>query len=133
MNTQGTHSEGNITFTTSHNIAERYLFGTLENGKLRAAGSGKEAQALGVITDAAAAGDAINIQVLGSNAGTMKALAGSKILAGEFITADANSRACSLETQEAGNYNVYGIALSNAEAGQCVEFTPTLGLQKAVN
>lgn len=132
MSIKGTHSEGNITFTAATAIKERYLFGALTNGatiKVSPAGAGNKTRAIGVITDSASAGDPVNMQVMGSNAGTMKVLAGSSITAGDLITADSNSRACSYEASKTGSFFIYGIALSDASAGECVEFTPVSSIQ----
>lgn len=130
MTTKGTHSEGNITFTAATAIKEHYLFGTLTNGKVSLAGAENKTRAIGVITDCASAGDPVNIQVMGSNAGTMKVLAGSPIAVGDLITADSNSRACSYEASKTASHFIYGIALCNASSGECVEFTPVSSIHQ---
>ena len=130
MTTQGTHNEGNITFFAKYAITERYIFGKFVDGKIAPAGTN---QAVAVITDCAGAEEAVNVQVLGSTGGTMKVTASSNITAGDFIISDANSKACSLKDGlRKGTYNVCGIALTNAFAGECVEFAPTLGLEKTL-
>lgn len=128
MNTQGTHSEGNITFRAGFTINERYIFGALVGGKIGPA-NGKNHRAIAVITDCGKQGEFVNAQILGSNAGTMKVLASETIAAGERIVSNEESKAVSFEMQAEGSYQICGIALTNASRGQYVEFTPTLGLE----
>lgn len=128
MNTQGTHSEGNITFKAAETISERYTFGALDGNRIAIANE-KNKRAIAVITDCGRENDPINVQVMGSNAGTMKVLASGSILAGERIIANTEGKAESFEEQPEGSYRICGIALTNAMPGQCVEFTPTLGLE----
>lgn len=130
MHTQGTHPEGLISFKTASPIKERYLFGALVD-KFIVPVEGNKHHAVAVITDCAAANDLVNVHILGSNCGTMKVLAGGPILCGDFITANSSGRAVNWEKEpQKGSYPIYGIALSNSHPGECVEFTPTLGLQK---
>lgn len=128
MSTQGIHSEGNITFKAAQTINERYIFGALDGGRIRPA-NGANYRAIAVITDCANQNESINAQILGSNAGTMKVVSSGTIMAGEHIIANASGKALSFEAQAEGTYQICGIALTNATFGQCVEFTPTLGLQ----
>lgn len=127
MSTQGIHNEGNITFSAAKTIKERFLFGAFVDGKITPVENGKH-RAIAVITDCANQNDPINVQILGSNSSTMKVLADGVITIGDFITVNASSKAVSLENQTKGSYQICGVALSNASAGQHVEFTPTLGL-----
>ena len=128
MQNQATHSEGNITFLTASTINERFVFGALTNGKIAPA-NGASLRAIAVITDSAGANQHVNAQFLGSNAGTMKVLSAANISAGEYIISNPQGKAISFEDQPTGSYQICGIALSSATPGQCVEFTPTLGLQ----
>lgn len=52
---------------------------------------------------------------MGSNAGTMKVLAGSPIAVGDPITADSNNHACSYEASKTASHFIYGIALQLRE------------------
>lgn len=128
MNNQGTHNSGNITFKANQPINDRYIFGALVNGMITPA-NGKNHPAIAVITDCATNNEPVNAQILGSNTGTMKVLADSTITAGEHILANPLGKAVSFQEQTPGSYQICGIALTNAIKGQCVEFTPTLGLQ----
>tara|TARA_B100001248_G_scaffold262227_1_gene256830 strand:+ start:3856 stop:4281 length:426 start_codon:yes stop_codon:yes gene_type:complete len=129
----GIHASGNITCTAAEAIAPRYLFGKLGSTPGSVALAKPQDTAIGVITDEAKdTSDTVNIQIMGSQSGTMQVMAGGAIKAGEYITCDDNSCARPLEGLEAGTYPVYGIALRAATQGQTVEFTPTLGLEKTV-
>lgn len=124
---QGTHSDGNITLKAGTRINERYLFGALVKGKITPVSKG--CRAIAVITDCGAEDDYVNVQFMGSNAGTMKVLAAGTIEAGEHILSNHSGKAVSLLDQDPGSYQICGIALTSATTGQCVEFTPTLGLE----
>lgn len=122
MNT-GTHDRGLMTFTAAKAINERYLFGALA-GEYITPAEGKTHFAIGVITDSANEKDIVNVHILGSNSSTMKVLAGGPIVPGDFITANNLGRAVNYQHEEPGTYQIYGIALSKANLGDHVEFTP---------
>lgn len=135
--TTGAYSEGNMTFTAESAFNERYLFSHIHSGKKASpAGKGDVAsgkRALGIATDIASVNQPINVQIFGSNASTMKVVAGGTITAGDFLTSDAASKAINYQTATAaGTHFIYGIALSDAAPGQLVEFTPTPGLEKTL-
>lgn len=132
--TTGSHSEGNITFTAEAPFNERYLFAHVRSGRLTSpAGKGNITsgrRAIGIATDTAASKDSINIQIFGSNTSTLKVIAGSVITTGDLLTSDASSKATNYQTEPSGAYFIYGIALTDAQPAQLVEFTPTPGLEK---
>lgn len=127
MNNSSTHSEGNITFKAAQAIKERFLFGTIVDGKIAPVNGTN--RAIAVITDCAAQNEPVNAQFMGSNAGTMKVLAGGTITAGELIVANASGKALSWKDQPKGSYQICGVALTNSSSGQYLEFTPTLGFE----
>lgn len=131
----GKHPTGNITYEAAEVIAERYLLGTLNLEGTRVSVQKNTAvvgggMALGVISDTATkAGDYINMQLLGAQAGTTTVLAGGDIQAGDALIADATGKAVALKGQVDGAYYICGIAIKPARANALVEFVPTLGLQ----
>jgi hypothetical protein len=136
---EGTHPNGNLTYTASTAISSKYLFGaqTTTARQIALAGSGNTStgtRAIGVVTDEAdSAADPVNVQILGSSGSTMKALAGGTIAIGSTITSDSSSMAVAVSAQSAGTYYVYGIALNAAAAGDYVEFTPVVGVTQTVS
>lgn len=121
----GTHEGGHMTLIAGVDVPRRYTFGALSEGKVVVV-NGKN-RAIGVITDAAKSGDAVNLHVMGSNSGTMQVLAGKAIEAGHWITSDAEGRAVTAENLIDGTQLVCGVALQSVNAGESVEFTPMLG------
>ena len=121
-----------MTFIASCPIEEAYLVGRLDNGKVVLAKPGKDEMPTCIITDEGRIGDLINIQIMGSNNGTMKVLCGAAVTTGDLMVADENSKARSLAGMPDGEYDVFGISLSRSYSGCLVEFTPILGLRKTV-
>lgn len=128
-NTQGTHDKGLMTFFAGSDINQRYLFGAFFGPYIIPA-EGNKYWAIAVICDTGKQEEIVAAQIMGSNSGTMKVLAGGPISSGDLLTANKYGQAVNYMTEEEpGSYRIYGIALSFAKPGQCVEFTPTLGLQ----
>jgi len=126
---QGTHDKGLMTFFAGAPIKQRYLFGSFF-GPYIIPTEGKKFWAIAVICDVGEKDEIVAGQIMGSNDSTMKVLAGGPISAGDLITANNFGQAVNFQLEdEPGSYRIYGIALSRAQSGQCVEFTPTLGLQ----
>ncbi|OIO60437.1 MAG: hypothetical protein COZ46_07600 [Verrucomicrobia bacterium CG_4_10_14_3_um_filter_43_23] len=130
-----THAEGNLTFKAAENINTKYIFGAFRGaqGQIASATVGdvsKGDRAICVITDCGNQGDLVNAQILGSNAGTMKIVAGSKIVAGDLLTSTQGGKAINYKLMPKGLYHIYGIAITGGFEGGMVEFTPTLGLEK---
>ncbi len=129
----GIHAGGNITYLASAAISSKYLFGAAASteGQIALAGSANTSsgkRAIGVITDEAdAAGDPVNVTILGAAGATMKVTAAESITVGSLLTSNSASKAVKLSGQSAGTYFVYGIALTAAAAGELVEFAPTPG------
>lgn len=127
--TQGTHDKGLMTFFAGAPITHRYLFGSFF-GPYIIPTEGKKFWAIAIICDTAQKDEIVAAQIMGSNGSTMKVLAGGPISPGDLITANNFGRAVNYQLEdEPGTYKIYGIALSSATSGQCVEFTPTLGFQ----
>lgn len=120
MNTTGTHTEGLLSLKTKEDINKKYYFVKITSEGISPSG---DEIPVGIVTDTAKKGDFVTVQVIGSNAGTLKVLAHSSIQCGERLVAK-NSKAVSLETLPAGSYQVFGIALNSVPKGQYVEFTP---------
>lgn len=128
-NSQGTHDKGLMTFFAGADIPHRYLFGAFFGPYIIPAEKQKF-WAIAVICDTGKKDEIVAAKIMGSNCGTMKVLAGGPICSGDLITANALGKAVNyLLEEDTGTYKIYGIALSPAQSGQCVEFTPTLGLQ----
>lgn len=129
----GVHASGNITCIATEPLSPRYLFGKLGEKAGTIAKASSADTAIGVITDEAkAATDMVNVQIMGSQCGTMQVLAGCAIKLGEYITCDESGCARPLTGLKSGTYKVYGIALRPAIQGQTVEFTPTFGFEKTI-
>lgn len=128
-NSQGTHDKGLMTFFAGSDIPERYLFGAFFGPYIIPA-EGNKFWAIAVICDTGKKEEIVAAQIMGSNSSTMKVLAGSPISPGDLLTANKFGKAVNYLLEEGpGTFKIYGIALSSAHPGQCVEFTPTLGLQ----
>lgn len=133
---EGVHAQGNITYSAASVISSKYLFGkqTTSANQIDLAGSGNTssgARAIGVITDESeAAGDPVNVTVLGASGRTMKVQAGGTIAIGDLLTADSTSKAVAFSAQATGTYYIYGIALNAATSGGLVEFAPVAGVEK---
>lgn len=126
----GTHAEGNITYTAETAIAQRYVFGKINQRKVSPAR--RNERAVGLLTDTGQMGDPINVIILGSNIGTLKVRTSMAVAQGDLLTPDSNGLAANHKKLPAGTYHIAGIALTNADAGELVEFTPTLGLEKVI-
>lgn len=126
----GTHAEGKITYISSGPVKERYLLGTIKDKKATLAG--RNVRAIGILTDTAETFDPINMVILGSNIGTLKVRASMPINPGDLIAPDNAGRAANFASLPEGTHHIAGIALTQAAAGELVEFTPTLGLEKTI-
>ena len=133
MNNNGTHHEGKKTFKLANDIPSGKLFGVMSDDSVYLAGKGDNHRPLCVINDCGSINDPVMVHILGSNASTMQATAGSHIQIGDFITSNNNSQAVNVATLGTGSYHIAGIAVSNAFPGEFVEFSPTLGLEKSIN
>lgn len=122
---EGVHGTGNITKAADAAITERYLLGKIGSASDRVAVCGAADTPIGVITDeAAAAGDTVNVALLGSVAGTVRMVASAAIAQGALLEPAASGRVQTLGAG-AGTHHVVGRALdAAAAAGDVIEVDP---------
>ena len=121
---EGTH-DGNITREADAAITERWLLGKIGSASDRVAVCGASDTPIGVITDeAAAAGDLVNVALLGSLRSTVRMVASAAIVQGALVEPAANGRIATLGIG-AGTHHVVGRALDAATAaGDIIEVDP---------
>lgn len=119
---EGVHATGNITKGADAAITERYLLGKIGSAADRVAVCGAADTPIGVITDeAAAAGDLVNVALLGSVTGTVRMVASAAIVQGALVEPAASGRVQTLGGG-AGTHHVVGRALdAAAAAGDVIE------------
>lgn len=111
---EGTH-EGNITKAADAAITQPHLLGKIGSAADRIAVCGAADTPVGVITDEAeAAGDLVNVALLGSSRGTLRMVASGIIAQGAFVEPAAGGQVQTLGSG-AGTHHVVGRALDAAE------------------
>jgi hypothetical protein len=114
---EGTH-EGNITFLAGVPIEIAHVLVALQGNTVHPAAAGE--LPIGVVTDEAAEGDPVNVQLLGGGFTTQISAAGP-ISSGTFVVGTANGKIIP-QPSTSGTYRVVGIALGTATmAGEMVE------------
>jgi hypothetical protein len=90
---------------------------------------------LGVVNDeASAAEENINVQLLGSKAGTVLMVASAPVTAGDLLQAAASGKVATLGTGGAGTYYIVGRALNAAAAdGDLIEVAHCVPVQRVVS
>lgn len=126
---EGTH-EGGITKAADAAITERFLLGKIGSAADRVAVCGAADTPIGVITDeAAAAGELVNVALLGSSRSTVKMVASAAIAQGALLEPAASGRVQTLGAG-AGTHHVVGRALDAAgAAGDAIEVDPVYFLR----
>jgi hypothetical protein len=121
---EGTH-DGNITKAADAAITERFLLGKVGSASDRVAVAGASDTPIGVITDeAAAAGDLVNVALLGARPSTLRMVASGAIAQGALVEPAASGRIQTLGVG-AGTHHVVGRALDAAtNAGDVIEVDP---------
>src|SRR5688572_8369107 len=121
---EGTH-DGNITKAADAAITERFLLAKIGSASDRVAVCGAADIPIGVITDeAAAAGEHVNVALLGSSRGTVRMVASAAIAQGALLEPAASGRVQTL-AGGAGTHHVVGRALDAATAaGDVIEVDP---------
>ncbi len=121
---EGTH-EGNITKAADAAITERWVLGKIGSAADRVAVCGAGEVPIGVITDeASAAGEHVNVALLGARSGTLRMVASGAIAQGSLVEPAANGRIATLGGG-AGTHHVVGRALDAASAaGDVIEVDP---------
>lgn len=121
---EGTHA-GNITKATDVVITERFLLAKIGSAADRISVCNAVDTPIGVITDeAAAAGDMVNVALLGSQKSTVKMVANVAIAQGALVEPAANGRIQTLGVG-VGTHHVIGRALDAATAaGDVIEVDP---------
>jgi len=129
---EGTH-EGKITRLTDAVISSKYLLVEIgSDGEHVAVCNSANDIPLGVATDEAeAAGDPVNVALLGSAASTLVVTTGAAVTEGDFLTCNASGQAVKL-TATPGAYYIIGRALHSSNSGELVEFDPTVPVQRVV-
>lgn len=125
----GVHLDGNITFQSGEKIEHSYVFGRIEDKKLKR--STKDCYAIGIITDCGCENDPLNVQIFGANSGTMKVRVSQSVSMGDLIASDDNGFACVVTNQVSDSTVILGLALGEASPGELVEFTPYTVLRKS--
>jgi hypothetical protein len=122
---EGRHMTGNLTKAVDAAITERYLIAKIGSASDRIAVCGAADTPIGVITDeAAATGDLVNVQLLGSGQGTALMVASGAITQGSLVEPAANGRVQSL-AGSVGTHHVLGRALTAAaNAADVIEVDP---------
>src|SRR5690606_24297183 len=121
---EGTHA-GSLTKEADGEIGERHLLGKVGTAADRVDICGAADSPIGVITDEAeAAGDLVNVKLLGSSRGTALMVASGAISQGDLLEPAADGRVQTLGVS-AGTHHVVGRALDEATAaGQVIEVDP---------
>ena len=121
---EGTHA-GNITKAVDAAITERFLLAKIGSASNRVAVAGAADVPIGVITDeAAAAGDLVNVALLGARPSTVRMVASGAITQGALLEPAANGRVQTLGGG-VGTHHVVGRALDAAgAAGDVIEVDP---------
>lgn len=121
---EGVHA-GNITKGSDVIITERYLLAKIGSASDRVNVCGAADTPVGVITDeAAAAGDLVNVALLGSQSSTVRMVASAAIAQGALVEPAASGRVQTLGAG-AGTHHVVGRALDAATAaGDVIEVDP---------
>jgi hypothetical protein len=121
-NNTGTHGAGNITKFVDAAVTERFLLAKIGSAADRVAICGAADDPIGVMTDeAAAAGDPMNVRLLGSGKGTVTMVASAAIAQGALLEPAANGRVATLGVG-AGTHRVVGRAMdAAANAGDLIE------------
>ena len=122
---EGAAATGNITKLTDAALTERYLVAKVGSGSDRVGVCGIADTPIGVITDeASAAGEEVNVFLLGAGVGTIYMVASAAIAQGALLENDASGRVKTL-AGTAGAHHVVGRALSAASAaGDVIEVDP---------
>lgn len=122
---EGVHDGGQITKGADAAITERFLLGKVGSASDRVAVCGASDTPIGVITDeAAAAGDLVNVALLGSTSRTVRMVASGAISQGALLEPAASGRVQTLGGG-AGTHHVVGRALDAAgAAGDVIEVDP---------
>jgi hypothetical protein len=118
---EGTH-DGGLTKAVDAAITERYLLCKIGSAADRVAICGAADTPIGVVTDeAAAAGDLVNVNPLGTSRGTQRMVASGAITQGVLLEPAANGRVQTLGAG-VGTHHVVGRALDAAgAAGDVIE------------
>ncbi len=121
---EGTHC-GNITKAADAAITERFLLAKIGSASDRIAAAGAADTPIGVITDeAAAAGDLVNVALLGGQSATVRMVASAAIAQGALLEPAASGRVQTLGAG-VGTHHVVGRALdAAANAGDVIEVDP---------
>lgn len=121
---EGTH-DGNITKAVDAAITERFLLAKIGSAADRVAVAGAADTPIGIITDeAAAAGDLVNVALLGARPSTLRMVASGAIAQGALIEPAASGRVQTLGAG-AGTHHIVGRALDAAtNAGDVIEVDP---------
>ena len=121
---EGTH-EGGLTKFTDAAITERWLLGKIGSAADRIAVCGVGDTPIGVISDeAAAAAEAVSVNLLGSSRGTVRMVASAAITQGALLEPAASGRVATLGGG-VGSHHVVGRALdAAAAAGDVIEVDP---------
>lgn len=121
------------TYFTDAAVATRYLLGKIGTDSSHVALAGVGDIPLGIISDeAAAAEDAVAVQLFGLHKEGALAVASAAIAAGAFIVAAADGKVRTLPATT-GTYYIIGRALKAAAAdGDPLEFTPCFPVQRVV-
>ena len=118
----GTH-DGNCTFIAAQALGERYLLVSLDSGgnrRVKPCGEGE--LPIGVATDEAEVGGAVNVHFIGGSE-TILAVAAESITAGTIVTAAENGRVCAPANE--GEHYLFGIAIGSAlGVGERIEILP---------
>ncbi len=122
---EGVHEGGQITKGADAAITERFLVAKIGSASDRVAVCGAGDTPLGVITDeAAAAGDLVNVALLGCTSRTVRMVASGAISQGALLEPAASGRVQTLGGG-AGTHHVIGRALdAAANAGDVIEVDP---------
>ena len=129
---EGTHNNA-ITRLADAAISTRNLLVKIGSDAAHVALAGTSDIPLGVVTDeAAAAEDAVNVELFGAGERTLLGVASAAITAGDLVVAAANGKLRTLPTGT-GTYYIIGRALGAASAdGDTIEFVPSFPVQRVV-
>lgn len=132
-NSTGATHRGSVTRLTDSALATRNLLGITGSDASHVAICGASNVPLGVIADeAAAAGEDVAVQLLGSSASTLSMVAAGAVTAGSLVYTAANGRVSALSATS-GTYYCVGVALSPASAaGDSIEVDPYPPLKTVV-
>jgi hypothetical protein len=130
---EGSRQSGNITKLTDAAIATRFFLVKIGSDSDHVAASAANTDIpLGTCTDEApGAEELVNIALLGVTNGTLKAVLGGTVAAGDMLQSNGDGTAIKLLTTTGTFYNV-GRALQAGVAGDIIEFQHSFPL-KVVN